>query len=63
MDSPSVEARMIAFMVEMISQFIIPKTFTDSITGKLDHNVSTNQNHTVSWNVGADWSVGFGGLR
>jgi hypothetical protein len=65
MDSPSVEARMIAFIDggNDLSKVIIPKTFTDSITGKLDHNVSTNQNHTVSWNVGADWSVGFGELE
>jgi hypothetical protein len=31
--------------------------------GKLDANVTTNQVHTVTWNAGADWNVGFGELE
>ena len=46
-----------------LSKVIVPQSFVGSIAGKLDGNVSTNQNHTVVWNVGADWSVGFGELE
>ena len=46
-----------------LSKIIVPKTFVGSIAGKLDANVSTNQDHNVTWNVGADWSVGYGELE
>ena len=64
-DSSKVEAKMIAFIDggNDLSKVIIPSTFAGSIAGKLDQNVSTNQNHTITWNVGADWNVGFGELE
>ena len=46
-----------------LSKIIVPQSFNGGITGKLDNNVSTNQEHTVSWNVGDDWDVGFGELQ
>ena len=64
-DSAKVEAKMIAFIDggNDISKVIIPTTFVGSTVGKLDNNVSTNQDHNITWNVGADWSVGFGELE
>ena len=64
-DSAKVEAKMIAFIDggNDISKVIIPTTFIGSTAGKLDDNVSTNQDHNITWNVGADWSVGFGELE
>ncbi len=64
-DSSSVKAKMIAFVDggNDLSKVIVPTTFESSIVGKLDDNVSANQEHTVVWNVGADWSVGFGELE
>jgi hypothetical protein len=64
-DSSFVNAKMLGFIDggNDLSQVIVPKTFVGAIAGKLDDNVSTNQTHTVTWNVGADWSVGFGELE
>mgnify|MGYP000877304648 FL=1 len=64
-DSSHVNAKMLGFIDggNDLSQVIVPKTFVGAIAGKLDDNVSTNQTHTVTWNVGADWSVGFGELE
>lgn len=64
-DSSQVNAKMLGFIDggNDLSKVIVPKTFVGDIAGKLDANVSTNQNHTVTWNVGADWSVGFGELE
>ena len=64
-DSSHVNAKMLGFIDggNDLSKVIVPETYIGSITGKLDHNVSTNQNHTITWNVGADWSVGFGELE
>ena len=46
-----------------LSKVIIPRVFSGSVVGKLDDNVSTNQEHSVAWNVGEDWSAGFGELQ
>ena len=60
-----VEAGMLAFVDggNDLSKVIIPSVFSGSIVGKLDDNVSTNQEHSVAWNVGEDWSAGFGELQ
>jgi len=65
LDSAKVEAKMIAFIDggNDLSKVIIPTSFIGSTDGKLDNNVSTNQDHNITWNVGADWSVGFGELE
>ena len=64
-DSSHVNAKMLGFIDggNDLSKVIVPKTFVGSIAGKLDANVSTNQDHNVTWNVGADWSVGYGELE
>ena len=64
-DSTHVHAAMLGFVDggNDLSKVIIPQTFVGSIAGKLDSNVTTNQNHTVTWNAGADWNVGFGELE
>ena len=64
-DSSMLEAKMIAFVDggNDLSKVLVPSTFIGSIAGKLDANVTANQNHTVTWNVGADWNVGFGELE
>ena len=64
-DSTHVSARMLGFIDggNDLSKVIIPTSFIGSIVGKLDDNVSTNQEHNITWNVGADWSVGFGELE
>ena len=64
-DSPMVEAAILGFIDggDDLSKVIIPKTFVGGTTGKLGQNVPTGQNHTVTWNAGADWSVGFGELE
>ena len=46
-----------------LSKVIVPKTFVGDTTGKLGQNVPTGQNHTVTWNAGADWSASFGELE
>jgi tripartite motif-containing protein 71 len=60
-----VQAAMLAFIDggNDLSKVIIPSVFSGSIAGKLDDNVSTNQKHSVAWNVGEDWSAGFGELQ
>ena len=64
-DSSSVQAALLGFIDggNNLSKLIIPRTFVGSTAGKLDANVTTNQNHTVTWNAGADWNVGFGDLE
>ena len=64
-DSPTVEAAILGFIDggDDLSKVIIPKTFVGGTTGKLGQNVPTGQNHTVTWNAGADWNVGFGELE
>ena len=64
-DSSQVTAKMIAFIDggNDLSKVIVPSTFIGSTAGKLDNNVATNQDHNITWNVGADWSVGFGELE
>ena len=64
-DSSHVEATMLGFVDggNNFSKIVIPRTFIGSIEGKLDNNVSTNQEHTVVWNAGTDWSVGFGEIE
>jgi len=61
-DSPNVKAALLAFADggNDLSKVIVPKTFVGDVTGKLDDNVSTGQTHTVTWNAGADWNIGFG---
>ncbi|MBU62182.1 MAG: hypothetical protein CMI26_06735 [Opitutae bacterium] len=61
-DSPNVKAALLGFADggTSLSKVIVPKTFVGDVTGKLDDNVSTGQTHTVTWNAGADWNVGFG---
>ena len=64
-DSSHVQAALLAFVDggNDLSKVIVPKTFVGSTIGKLDANVSTNQNHMVTWNAGADWNIGFGELE
>jgi len=64
-DSSHVNAKLLGFIDggNDLSKVIVPMNYIGSIAGKLDDNVSTNQNHTITWNVGADWSVGFGELE
>ena len=64
-DSSTVEAALLAFVDggNDLSKVIVPKTFVGDTTGKLGQNVSTGQNHTVTWNAGADWSASFGELE
>ena len=64
-DSTHVSARMLGFVDggNDLSKVIIPTSFIGSTVGKLDDNVTTNQEHNITWNVGADWSVGFGELE
>lgn len=64
-DSPHVKAALLGFVDggNDLSKVIVPKTFVGDVTGKLDDNVSTGQTHTVTWNAGADWNVGFGELE
>lgn len=61
----TVHAAMLAFVDggNDLSKVIVPRSFNGGISGKLDNNVSTNQEHTVAWNVGDDWNVGFGELQ
>ena len=51
-----VQAAMLAFVDggNDLSKVIIPSVFSGSIAGKLDDNVSTNQDHSVAWNVAED---------
>ena len=64
-DSTHVSARILGFVDggNDLSKVIIPTSFIGSTVGKLDDNVTTNQEHNITWNVGADWSVGFGELE
>jgi sugar lactone lactonase YvrE len=64
-DSSHVQTALLAFVDggNDLSKVIVPQTFVGSTVGKLDGNVTTNQNHTVTWNAGADWNVGFGELE
>jgi len=64
-DSTHVSARLLGFVDggNDLSKVIIPTSFIGSTDGKLDDNVTTNQEHNITWNVGADWSVGFGELE
>ena len=64
-DSTHVSVRMLGFVDggNDLTKVIIPNSFVGSTVGKLDDNVSTNQEHNITWNVGADWGVGFGELE
>lgn len=64
-DSSKVKAGLLAFKEggNDLSKLIIPQTFTGSIAGKLDDNVTTGQVHTVTWDARADWNVTYGNVE
>ena len=64
-DSVTVQAALLGFVDggNDLSKVIVPKTFVGNTDGKLGQNVPTGQIHTVTWNAGADWNVGFGELE
>ena len=64
-DSATVQTALLGFVDggNDLSKVIVPKTFVGNTVGKLGQNVPTGQSHTVTWNAGADWSVGFGELE
>lgn len=65
LDSATVSTALLAFTGggSGLGSLLLPKTFVGDNAGKLGAEVPTNQIHQVTWNVGADWNVGFGDLR
>jgi hypothetical protein len=64
-DDPTVKVRALAFVdgVRSLNNVILPVTFVDGTETNLGDAIATGVEHTLSWNVGADWNIDLGELK
>jgi alpha-tubulin suppressor-like RCC1 family protein len=63
--NPTAKVRALAFKdgVRSFSNIIRPTTFVEGTASKIGNEVPTNQDHTLTWDVAADWNVDLGQLK
>jgi hypothetical protein len=64
-DNPTAKVRALAFKegVRSFSNIIKPTTFVEGTASKIGNEVPTNEDHTLTWDVAADWNVDLGQLK
>lgn len=64
-DDATVKTRALAFKdgVRSFANVIKPVTFVEGTSAKLGDAIPTNVNHTLTWNVAADWSIDLGQVK
>jgi hypothetical protein len=64
-DDATVKTRALAFVdgVRSFAKVIRPVTFAEGTAAKLGDAIPSNINHTLTWDVGADWDVDLGQVK
>jgi hypothetical protein len=64
-DDATVKTRALAFVdgVRSFSNVLRPVTFVEGTAAKIGDAIPTNTNHTLTWDVGADWNIGLGQVK
>jgi len=64
-DNPTVKVRALAFTdgIRSFSNVLRPVTFVEGTASSIGDAIATNTNHTLSWNVGADWNISLGNVK
>lgn len=64
-DDATVKTRALAFKdgVRSFANVIKPVTFVEGTSAKLGDAIPTNVNHTLTWNVAADWNIDLGQVK
>ena len=64
-DDATVKVRALAFVdgVRSFANVLRPVTFVEGTVVKIGDAISTNADHTLTWNVGADWNIALGQVK
>jgi alpha-tubulin suppressor-like RCC1 family protein len=64
-DDATVKTRALAFVdgVRSFAKVIKPVTFVEGTAAKLGDAIPSNTNHTLTWDVGADWNIDLGQVK
>lgn len=64
-DDVTVKVRALAFVdgLRSFSNVLRPVTFVEGTTAKIGDAIASNTNHTLSWDVAADWNMDLGQLK
>ena len=64
-DDATVKTRALAFVdgVRSFANVIKPVTFVEGSASKLGDAITSNTNHTLTWDVGADWNIDLGQIK
>ena len=64
-DDATVKVRALAFVngIRSFSNVLRPVTFVEGTGSNIGDAITTNVNHTLSWNVGADWNISLGSVK
>ncbi len=64
-DDATVKVRALAFVdgVRSFANVIKPVTFSEGTAAKLGDAIPSNTNHTLTWNVAADWNIDLGQVK
>ena len=64
-DDATVKVRALAFVdgVRSFANVLRPVTFVEGTAIKIGDAIPTNADHTLTWNVGADWNIDLGSVK
>lgn len=64
-DDATVKVRALAFVdgVRSFAKVLRPVTFVEGTASKIGDSIASNTNHTLTWDVGADWNIDLGQLK
>lgn len=64
-DDATVKVRALAFVdgVRSFAKVIRPVTFVEGTASKIGDAIPSNTNHTLTWDVGADWGIDLGQVK
>ena len=65
LDDATVKVRALAFVdgVRSFAKVLRPVTFVEGTAAKIGDAIPTNTNHTLTWDVGADWNIALGQVK
>ncbi|MEY4484181.1 MAG: hypothetical protein RL693_1633 [Verrucomicrobiota bacterium] len=64
-DDATVKVRALAFVdgVRSFAKVLRPVTFVEGTASKIGDAIASNTNHTLTWDVGADWNIDLGQVK
>jgi hypothetical protein len=64
-DDATVKVRVLAFVdgTRSFANVLRPVTFVEGTAAKIGDAIPTNTNHTLTWDVGADWNIDLGQVK